>query len=375
MAETRLSKVLIKQQKLDEQGNPVFDQQGNPVYVYTEAPFAADIDDFMVYTDTATAYSVKDLVFGKNKDGTPVQPTDFAQESMWVQLKTQADACQKTLTDNASFWDGLSKAEYKEPENGNGDYLASGDEINEIQFYGDSPIGDKEEKLVSLGALDRFAKQITTFGESDRIKIGKDASVNDLRQVAIGPGAVCNRDGGGVAIGSYNNNRDAQFAVGNGISNSNRSTLFYVQDNILHLPKGVVQTDNNRELVNGEGVPWYKSVKLEAELNDLISISHPIEIVLRFRGIGVNDDKLGNNAVDNEFTLSATFQWGVKDTFSYKSKIKQLSYINFQIDYDGNKTFKITDSSYGRRDKDATQDYCLLKWELVSHQVSGINLF
>jgi hypothetical protein len=42
--------------------------------------------------------------------------------------------------------------------------------------------------------------------------------------------------------------------------------------------------------VNGEGVPWYNSVKLEAELNDLISISNPIEIVLRFRGIGVNMD-------------------------------------------------------------------------------------
>lgn len=336
----------------------------------TTAHFAADIDNLMVYeTADATPHSVQELLFGS------INPADkFSEQSMWQQLDSKAQECVNILNNNATFWDGLSKEEYKEPENGNGDYLASGDEINEINFYGDSPIIDKEEKLISLGALDRFAKQITTFGESDRIQFGKDASTNASNQVAIGSGAI-SRHRGGTVIGPYNSiNSNAQFAVGNGTSDSNRSTLFYVQDNILHLPKGAVQADG-RVLVNGEGVPWYNSVKLEAELNDLISISNPIEIVLNFRGIGVNMDQLGNNGADNDLTLSATFKGGVKETVKYSQNLKQLSYVNLQVDYDGDKTFTITDSSYGRHDKDATQNYCLLKWELISYQVSGINFF
>ena len=167
MAEKQLSQVIIKHTDGD-----------------TTAHFAADIDNFMVYTDTATAYSVKDLVFGKNKDGSPVKPTDFAQESMWIQLKDQADACQKTLTDNASFWDGLSKASYAEKTNGT--YLASGTEVNKVNFYGEDKITTEADrkKLVSLGALDDFAKRVPTMGNPNNLAEGNGVAFGDQAKAA-----------------------------------------------------------------------------------------------------------------------------------------------------------------------------------------------
>lgn len=253
MAETRLSKVLIKQQKFDEQGNPVFDEQGNPVYVYTEAPFAADIDDFMVYTDEATAHSVKDLVFGD----TP--PSDFITNgNMWKQLKTQADACQKILTDNASFWNGLSQAEYIQPSDPdsavsvNGEYLASGDQINALRFYGedagDSMEGERE-KLVSLGALEDFAKRIPTMGDANGIALGKGSQAEQENSfavsggiaqqpnsIAIGPGTEASVNNQTV-IGQYNiPDANASFILGTGTNSFNRKNAMKVIKNTLCLP-------------------------------------------------------------------------------------------------------------------------------------------
>lgn len=253
MAETRLSKVLIKQQKLDEQGKPVFDEQGNPVYVYTEVPFAADIDDFIVYTDDeGTAHSVKDLVFGD----TP--PSDFITKGdMWTQLKTQADACQKTLTDNASFWDGLSKAEYTQPSDPdsatsvNGEYLASGDQINALRFYGedagDSMEGERE-KLISLGALEDFAKRIPTMGNANGIALGKGSKAEQTNSfavsggiaqypnsVAIGPGTTTWKEGQ-VILGKYNElDWNADLIIGIGDSAENLKTgLKLIPNNAYH---------------------------------------------------------------------------------------------------------------------------------------------
>jgi hypothetical protein len=62
MAEKQLSKVTIQHTGGD-----------------TTAHFAADIDDFMVYTTDATAHSVQKLVFGN----TP--PSDFITKGdMWT---------------------------------------------------------------------------------------------------------------------------------------------------------------------------------------------------------------------------------------------------------------------------------------------------
>lgn len=164
---TQISKVLI-----DTTG----DGQGDKT-----AHFAADIDNFMVYTDTATAHSVKDLVFGD----TP--PSDFIKNGdMWTQLKTQADRCVTTLTANASFWNGLSNENYQDPsEDGDAgsSYLATGDDINNLNFYGNDYFtsSDNKDKLVSLGALEDFAKRIPTMGAANTvgtnaISIGQQAN-------------------------------------------------------------------------------------------------------------------------------------------------------------------------------------------------------
>lgn len=150
----------------------------------TSAHFAADIDDFMVYTTDATAHSVKKLVFGT----TP--PNEFITKGdMWTQLKTQADACQKILTDNASFWDGLSKAHYKDPtdnDNYTMKYLATGDDVNKVSFYGNDIITDQsnKDKLVSLGALEDFAKQIPTMGNPNNLAEGNGVAFGDQAKAA-----------------------------------------------------------------------------------------------------------------------------------------------------------------------------------------------
>lgn len=260
MAETRLSKVLIKQQK--------FDEQGNPVYVYTEAPFAADIDDFIVYTDDeGTAHSVKNLVFGD----TP--PSEFITKGdMWAQLKTQADACQKTLTDNASFWDGLSKAEYTQPSDPdsaatvNGEYLASGDQINALRFYGedagDSMEGERE-KLISLGALEDFAKRIPTMGDANGIALGKGSKAEQensfavsggiaqsSNSIAIGPGTEASVNNQTV-IGQYNiPDANASFILGTGTSPYDRKNAMKVIKNTLCLP--TIRSDEEQVLQVGD---------------------------------------------------------------------------------------------------------------------------
>lgn len=260
MAETRLSKVLIKQQK--------FDEQGNPVYVYTEAPFAADIDDFIVYTDDeGTAHSVKNLVFGD----TP--PSEFITKGdMWAQLKTQADACQKTLTDNASFWDGLSKAEYTQPSDPgstitvNGEYLASGDQVNALRFYGedagDSMEGERE-KLVSLGALEDFAKRIPMMGDANGIALGKGSKAEQensfavsggiaqsSNSIAIGPGTEASVNNQTV-IGQYNiPDANASFILGTGTSPYDRKNAMKVIKNTLCLP--TIRSDEEQVLQVGD---------------------------------------------------------------------------------------------------------------------------
>lgn len=172
MAEKQLSQVTIKHTSGD-----------------TTAHFAADIDDFMVYTDDkGTAHSVKKLVFGD----TP--PTDFVTKgNMWAQLKTQADRCQQTLDMNASFWNGLSNENYQDPsEDGDAgsSYLATGDDINNLHFYGSDYFDSaSKDKLVSLGALEDFAKRIPTMGNTPTIVLGcNPEDLTSATRFAIGIG-------------------------------------------------------------------------------------------------------------------------------------------------------------------------------------------
>lgn len=255
MAETRLSKVLIKQQQLDE--------QGKPIDVYTEAPFAADIDDFIVYDDNGAANSVKDFVFGATNPGTFESIKDqtgkiTTDNSMWSKLNTTTQECYKILDNNKSFWNGLSQAEYIQPSDPdsavsvNGEYLASGDQINALRFYGedagDSMEGERE-KLVSLGALEDFAKRIPTMGDANGIALGKGSKAEQensfavsggiaqsSNSIAIGPGTEASVNNQTV-IGQYNiPDVNASFILGAGTNSFNRKNAMKVIKNTLCLP-------------------------------------------------------------------------------------------------------------------------------------------
>ena len=261
MAEKQLSQVTIKHTGGD-----------------TTAHFAADINNFMVYTDDkGTAHSVKKLVFGD----TP--PTEFVEKgNMWTQLKTQADNCQKILNDNASFWNGLSKASY--PETTNSDYLASGAEVNKVNFYGEDQItsATDQKKLVSLGALEDFAKRVPKMGGShdigqDHVALNPNSSATGTNSfavnegiawgnnsvalnggqamtnnsVSIGKGTFTSKDGQ-VVLGQYNaRNENAIFVIGTGTSDASRRDGFKIdKDGNVWLPKirkGSNNLNNNEE--------------------------------------------------------------------------------------------------------------------------------
>jgi hypothetical protein len=87
----------------------------------------------------------------------------------------KANECVKILNDNSPFWEGLSNEQYKEGEEINLQYRATENDINALNFYGDDAIKDPEDlldtpkpypkdKLISLGALEDFAKRIPTMG-------------------------------------------------------------------------------------------------------------------------------------------------------------------------------------------------------------------
>lgn len=448
MAETRLSKVLIKQQKLDEQGNPVFDEQGNPVYVYTEAPFAADIDDFMVYDDNGAANSVKDFVFGATnpdtfksiKDTTGQITTD---NSMWSKLDTKTKECYQVLDDNKSFWNGLSQASYEETTNGT--YLASGTEVNIVNFYGEDKITAEADrkKLVSLGALEDFAKRVSTMGNPNNLTEGNGVAFGDKAKaasnsfafsgdaegsettsfhsqtneannviafrsqvdsdgavaldgqvwgadgiaikgvvsadkgIAIGPGTEASANNQTV-IGHYNiPDANASFILGTGTNSSNRNNAMKVINNILHLPKGQKKIIN-KTILDGEDQKWEEEpLKVEIDITtELININYPMEIILTMQCEGVNESNLGWVALDNPFILPPiVFSRGGKDTYYYQETLEENhAYINFQIEYDGKTTLTFIDSSYGNQFSDGPL-YRLLRWTLISHQVSGINFF
>lgn len=310
MAETRLSKVLIKQQK--------FDEQGNPVYVYTEVPFAADIDDFMVYTTEGTAHSVKDLVFGD----TP--PTDFVTNGdMWTQLKTQANKCQQILDNNASFWNGLSNENYQDPsEDGDAgsSYLVTGDDINNLNFYGNDYFNslDNKDKLVSLGALEDFAKRIPTMGGVNGIALGTGSQAEQTNSfavnggiaqypnsVAIGPGTTTWKEGQ-VTLGKYNElNRNANFIIGIGDSTENLKTgLALTPDNAYHTStlRPTLYTDAFN--AHGEWVATCDqrrgALTQETGMNSII-IEQPLELwtkaIVCLNGVDENDSILTSQSI------------------------------------------------------------------------------
>lgn len=156
----------------------------------TTAHFAADIDNFIVYDkSTGSAYTMKDLLFGNDKNGQPVEPTDFAYESMWRQLEDKADRCIDILDQAKDFWNGLSEEEYKEPtENGesSAQYLATGDEVNKINFYGNDQFLDQnaKDKLISLGALEDLVKRIPTMGNPNNLAKENGVAFGDQAKAA-----------------------------------------------------------------------------------------------------------------------------------------------------------------------------------------------
>lgn len=329
MAETRLSKVLIKQQQLDE--------QGNPVYVYTEVPFAADIDDFIVYTDdNGAAHSVKDLVFGD----TP--PSDFITNgNMWKQLKAQTDACQKTLTDNASFWDGLSKASYAETTNGA--YLASGVEVSKVNFYGEDTITAEidRKKLVSLGALEDFAKRVPTMGGShnigqNHVALNPDSQATGTNSfavnggmatqensVAIGPGTVVWAEDQTV-LGQYNElDSEALLVIGAGTSEGNRrNSLKIDKDGNVWLPK-------MRKGSNNLNDNWENYINQDSDVSQIL----PAGFISGTFTVGYrNADKTWLGGKPQTFDLEKGVQTSLH---LYLGQISDSEVVRADIEYDG----------------------------------------
>lgn len=238
----------------------------------TSAHFAADINNFMVYDNNGAENSVKDSVFGATDPGTFKSIKDTAgnitkDNSMWSQLATKAQECYDILDKNKSFWDGLSKAEYTQPSDPDsparvdGEYLASGDQINALHFYGEDA-GDSMEgqrqKLISLGALEDFAKRIPTMGGShdigqDHVAFGAEAEAasgsfavygeaSGASSVAIGPNTK-SKATNQIAIGNATScgSLDGQVVIGSNIKGDDTSSLIIgplkIQNGILYLPK------------------------------------------------------------------------------------------------------------------------------------------
>lgn len=323
MAETRLSKVLIKQQKFDEQGNPVFDEQGNPVYVYTEAPFAADIDDFIVYDDNGAANSVKDFVFGATNPGTFESIKDqtgkiTTDNSMWSKLNTTTQECYKILDNNASFWNGLSQASYEETTNST--HLASGTEINKVNFYGDDVITAEADrkKLVSLGALEDFAKRIPTMGNANGIALGKGSQAEQENSfaasggiaqypnsIAIGPGTTTWKEGQ-VTLGKYNElDWNADLIIGIGDSTENLKTgLKLIPNNAYHT--SVLRPTLYTDAFNAHGewvatCDWRSGVLTQSTGMNSITIEQPLELwtkaIVCLNGVDATDSILASQSI------------------------------------------------------------------------------
>lgn len=160
----------------------------------TSAHFAADINNFIAYDNNGAENSVKDCVFGATDPGTFKSIKDTAgnittDNSMWSKLDTKARECYNILDNNKSFWDGLSKAHYKDPtdnDNYTMKYLATGDDVNKVSFYGNDIITDQsnKDKLISLGALEDFAKRVSTMGNPNNLAEGNGVAFGDKAKAA-----------------------------------------------------------------------------------------------------------------------------------------------------------------------------------------------
>lgn len=193
----------------------------------TSAHFAADINNFIVYDNNGAENSVKDCVFGATNPGTfkPIKDTAgniTTDNSMWSKLDTKAQECYDILDKNKNFWNGLSTDSYQEPKakvETVSKYLATGDQINQINFYGSDAITNPDilieaqrpypkDKLVTIGALEDFAKRIPTMG-------GLNHSLNE----------------GSIAVGEYATDMPSGAAANsiawNGLAQGAKSTAIH----------------------------------------------------------------------------------------------------------------------------------------------------
>lgn len=219
------------------------------------AHFAADIDNFMVYDDDGAESSVKDLVFGNTDPGT-FKSTGIQDNSMWNKLNTKTQECYNILNNNKSFWNGLSNANYEETINGT--YLASGTEVNKVNFYGEDHVTSAADrkKLVSLGALEDFAKRIPTISGyhdigQDHVALNPNSQATGTNSFAVNGGMATQENSVAIGLGTvawaedqtvlgqYNQiDSEALLVIGAGTSEGNRrNSLKIDRDGNIWLPK------------------------------------------------------------------------------------------------------------------------------------------
>ena len=321
----------------------------------TAAHFAADINNFMVYDDDGAESSVKDLVFGDTDPGT-FKSTDTADNSMWGQLSTKAQECYDILDKNKSFWNGLSKEQYHEPGKGEGTYLASGNQMQSLWFYGDDmdSIEGEEEKLVSLGALEDFAKRIPTMGGyhdigQDHVALNPNSSATGTNSfavnggiawgnnsialnggqamannsVSIGKGTFTSKDGQ-VVLGQYNaRNENAIFVIGTGTSDASRRDGFKIdKDGNVWLPK--MRKGSNNLNDNEENY-----IKQDSDVSQAL----PAGFISGTFTVGYR--KVDNTWLD-ESPQTFNLEKGVQTSLTlYLGQISDSEVIRADIEYDG----------------------------------------
>lgn len=323
---TQISKVLI-----DTTG----DGQGDKT-----AHFAADIDNFMVYDDDGAESSVKDLVFGNTDPGT-FKSTETEDNSMWNKLNTKTQECYNILNNNKSFWNGLSNASYEETTDGA--YLASGTEVDKVNFYGEDQItaATDRKKLVPLGALEDFAKRIPTMGGyhdigQDHVALNPNSSATGINSfavnggqatqknsIAIGPGTLAWAEDQ-VVLGQYNQlDTDAQIIIGTGTSETNRRNGLKIdKDGNIWLPK-VRKGSNN---LNDN---WEEYIGQDTEVSQTL----PATFISGTFMVGYrNADKTWLGGQPKTFTLEKGVQASIHLDLG---KISDSELIRADITYDG----------------------------------------
>lgn len=318
----------------------------------TAAHFAADINNFMVYDDDGAESSVKDLVFGNTDPGT-FKSTDTADNSMWGQLNTKAQECYDILDKNKSFWNGLSKAGYEEKTSGT--YLASGAEVGKVNFYGDDAItaAADRKKLVSLGALEDFAKRVPIIGGNNigqgHVALNSKSSATGINSfavnggiakgtnsialnggqaqannsVAIGNGTYASQEGQ-IVLGQYNaENEDAIFIIGTGTSDADRKNSLIIDKN------GNIQLPKMRKGSNNLNDNWENYIKQDSDVSQIL----PVSFISGTFMVGYR--KVDNTWLDDK---PKTFDLEKGVPTSLKLQLGQISdseVIRADIEYDG----------------------------------------